>query len=83
MLVVDVPHDIVTAAAPSVHIPLREQNKLNDGQVADQNDTNRSDSTPQPKRSEATSCDKDSTSVRLDISFKSPSHTGLQTSELV
>lgn len=28
-------------------------------------------------------CESDRKSIRLDISFKSPSHTGLQTSELV
>lgn len=84
MLVVDVPHDFVTAtAAPSVHISLREQHKLNDGRGADQHDTTGSDSAPPLTCSEVINCDKDSISVRLDISFKSPSHTGLQTTELV
>lgn len=84
MLVVDVPHDFVTATtAPSVHISLREQHKLNDGRGADQHDTTGSDSAPPLTCSEVINCDKDSISVRLDISFKSPSHTGLQTTELV
>ncbi|XP_021756293.1 uncharacterized protein LOC110721453 [Chenopodium quinoa] len=84
MLVVDVPHDFVTAtAAPTVHISLRGQNKLNDGRSVDKNDNIGSDSAPQPTHSKVINCDKDCISVRLDISFKSPSHTGLQTTELV
>ncbi|XP_057250564.1 uncharacterized protein LOC104905346 isoform X2 [Beta vulgaris subsp. vulgaris] len=85
MLVVDVPHDFVTAiAAPSVHTPLSGQNQLHDAPAVDQNDTVGSDSSPSPTCSELiNNLDKDSTSVRLDISFRSPSHTGLQTTELV
>lgn len=49
MLVVEVPHDIITSSASLM---------TNDG-------------------------GKNAKSVRLDISFKSPTHTGLQTTELV
>jgi len=82
MLEVDVPHDLVTASASSLHPSFSEQNQLNNGQVVDQNDIISSDNAPSPNCSEI-SCSKDALSVRLDISFKSPSHTGLQTTELV
>ncbi|CAO2834833.1 unnamed protein product [Amaranthus hypochondriacus] len=84
MLVVDVPHDTVTSiATPSVHTPLNEQHQLNDGHAVDQNDAISSDSSPSPTCSEHVNCGRDPISVRLDISFKSPSHTGLRTTELV
>lgn len=82
MLEVDVPHDLVTVSASSLHPSFTEQNQLNGGQGVDQNDIISSDNSPSPNCSEI-NCSKDALSVRLDISFKSPSHTGLQTTELV
>lgn len=83
MLVVDVPHDLVTAATSNVHTSLHEQNLLNNGQGINQSDPVGSDTSPSTECSELINCGKEAVSVRLDISFKSPSHTGLQTTELV
>ncbi|KAL9228851.1 hypothetical protein vseg_004386 [Gypsophila vaccaria] len=84
MLVVDVPHDLVTAPVMAHrHTSSSEQNQPGRGQTGSQNDLVGSDNSSSPVGSEIQNCDKDSVSVRLDISFKSPSHTGLQTTELV
>ncbi|KAH9621285.1 hypothetical protein KSS87_000896 [Heliosperma pusillum] len=84
MLVVDVPHDLVTAPVMAHrHTYSSEQSQLGSGQSFSQNDTVASDNSPSSTGPELLDCDKDSVSVRIDISFKSPSHTGLQTTELV
>ncbi|KAK9757823.1 hypothetical protein RND81_01G188300 [Saponaria officinalis] len=84
MLVVDVPHDLVTAPIMTHrHTSSSEQKQLGSDQTVRQNDIVGSDNSSSPMGSEFSNCDKDSVSVRLDISFKSPSHTGLQTTELV
>ncbi|KAK2433071.1 Nucleotidyltransferase family protein [Trifolium repens] len=57
MLVVEVPEDVITSSAPTLH-SLKE-------------------------KSHCTTGEHDSKSVRVDISFKSPSHTGLQTTGMV
>ncbi|KAA8520481.1 hypothetical protein F0562_014737 [Nyssa sinensis] len=59
MLVVEVPHDLITTVASNVQKLKEEPTQMN-------NDNG-----------------KDAKSVRLDISFKSAPHTGLQTTELV
>ncbi|XP_074272967.1 uncharacterized protein LOC141596656 [Silene latifolia] len=82
MLVVDVPHDLVTAPVMTHrHTYSSEQNQLGSGQSFSQTDTVASDNSPSMTGPELFK--QDSVSVRLDISFKSPSHTGLQTTELV
>lgn len=85
MLVVEVPHDLITSAASNVqspkeeaaHTTLKHDNHVHSDMVA-------LDDYASPKCSHTSSDNmKAVTSVRLDISFKSPSHTGLQTTELV
>ncbi|CAI9103614.1 OLC1v1002131C1 [Oldenlandia corymbosa var. corymbosa] len=85
MLVVEVPQSLIGSSAANVLAPKRE---------LFQNTSEESNSFfVDPARLEASGllacpklkheCDKDVKPVRLDISFKSPSHTGLQTTELV
>ncbi|KAH9733224.1 NTP transf 2 domain-containing protein [Citrus sinensis] len=85
MLVVEVPHDLIASAASSVqspkedaaHTTLKHDNHVHSDMVA-------LDDSASPKCSHTSSDNiKAATSVRLDISFKSPSHTGLQTTDLV
>ncbi|KAL8129127.1 hypothetical protein V2J09_018282 [Rumex salicifolius] len=82
MLVVDVPYDFVTTNASSSQ---RLPNKTT--QVTAEQDTSQTE-TVSPNDLSSICLDlnqhgKDATSVRLDISFKTPSHSGLQTTQLV
>lgn len=85
MLVVEVPHDLITSVTSHVHTPKEDSTQMAGEQSNHVHiDMVGIDNSTSPK------CPlvdfdngKDSKSVRLDISFKSPSHTGLQTTELV
>lgn len=85
MLVVEVPHDMITSAASNAQSPKEESahtTTKHDSHV--HSDMVASEDAASPKCSRLNSDNmKVVTSVRLDISFKSPSHTGLQTTELV
>lgn len=85
MLVVEVPWDFINSAAStltvlkeeSVELPNEETNPLLTNMI-------NPDSSQVPTSSELNNGDgKDMKSIRIDISFKSSSHTGLQTTELV
>lgn len=80
MLVVEVPHDFITSS--SSHSQTPEAQTISEGNPF-QADGTSSESSTSPKWPKMNDSGKDVKSVRLDISFKSPSHTGLQTSELV
>lgn len=85
MLVVEVPHDLITSSASNVQSPKEETTHMN-GEHGNNvySDTVVLEDSALPKCAQI-DCDttNDSKSVRLDISFKSPSHTGLQTTKLV
>ncbi|RAL46216.1 hypothetical protein DM860_016649 [Cuscuta australis] len=81
MLVVEVPHDLITSSSshsrtPKAQATGEEVNTLH-------TDVTGSESCTSPKWPAIDASVKNVKSVRLDISFKSPSHTGLQTTELV
>ncbi|XVE76922.1 hypothetical protein DITRI_Ditri13aG0019400 [Diplodiscus trichospermus] len=82
MLVVEVPDDLITSAVSNMQSHIDEQIEKNaeHGNPAHSETVGLEDSA-------CSQTDygnmKDVKSVRLDISFKSPSHTGLQTTELV
>ncbi|PKI51818.1 hypothetical protein CRG98_027791 [Punica granatum] len=85
MLEVEVPRDLITSTASRVQSPKedpvqinREERNLVDFQVGESEDS----SSPRCCQTNY-ECKKDPKTVRLDISFKSASHTGLQTTELV
>ncbi|KAK4379427.1 hypothetical protein RND71_001289 [Anisodus tanguticus] len=84
MLVVEVPHDLILSSLSNLQTPKAEptQFTVDEGNTF-QADSTCSDSSSSPQRSKVNECGKDVKAVRLDISFKSPSHTGLQTTELV
>ncbi|KHG08006.1 DNA polymerase sigma [Gossypium arboreum] len=85
MLVVEVPGDLITSASSNVQSPTDEQidRTAEHGDHA-HSDTVALDDSASPKCSQINYGNtKGVKSVRLDISFKSPSHTGLQTTELV
>ncbi|KAL1071457.1 hypothetical protein V6Z11_D11G090300 [Gossypium hirsutum] len=85
MLVVEVPDDLITSASSNVQSPTDEQidRTAEHGDHA-HSDTVALDDSASPKCSQINYGNtKGVKSVRLDISFKSPSHTGLQTTELV
>ncbi|XP_043718931.1 uncharacterized protein LOC122666894 [Telopea speciosissima] len=87
MLVAEVPHDLVasTASTSKVQAPKVESTQLptEQGGIIDP-DMVGLDKSSWPKCLHMKNDDvADVKSVRLDISFKSPSHTGLQTTELV
>ena len=85
MLVVEVPHDIITSGTSNVHTPKEEPTRIS-GEQGNHvpMDMVGLENSASPKCSQINFDNgKDSKSVRLDISFKSPSHTGLQTTELV
>ncbi|EOX96314.1 Nucleotidyltransferase family protein isoform 1 [Theobroma cacao] len=85
MLVVEVPDDLITSAASNLQSPTDEQieKSAERGNHA-HSDTVGLEDSASPKCSKISYGNmKDVKSVRLDISFKSPSHTGLQTTELV
>ncbi|XP_042503580.1 uncharacterized protein LOC122080793 isoform X3 [Macadamia integrifolia] len=86
MLVAEVPHDLVasTASTSKVQAPKVESTQLptEQGGIVDP-DMVGLDKSSWPKCSQMKNdIVADMKSVRLDISFKSPSHTGLQTTEL-
>lgn len=85
MLVVEVPHDLITSSASNVQSPKEETTHV----TGEQGNSVQSD-TVVLEDAALTKCTQidhdtanDSKSVRIDISFKSQSHTGLQTTELV
>ncbi|OMP00684.1 PAP/25A-associated [Corchorus olitorius] len=85
MLVVEVPDDLISTGASNVQSPTDDHLETNveHGNPAHSDTVVLEDSTS-PKGSQVNYGNtKDVKSVRLDISFKSPSHTGLQTTELV
>ncbi|XP_015059822.1 uncharacterized protein LOC107005675 isoform X4 [Solanum pennellii] len=84
MLVVEVPHDLISSSLSNLQTPKAEPTELTveEGNTF-QADSTCSDSSSSPQWSKMNECVKDVKAVRLDISFKSPSHTGLQTTELV
>lgn len=85
MLEVEVPRDLITSNASCVQSPKEdpvqisgEDCNLVDCQVGESEDS------ASPRCSQTNyECKIDPKTVRLDISFKSASHTGLQTTELV
>lgn len=88
MLVVEVPYDVITSSAPILQSPIEEPTCTTGGHgndvYSDMTPLEDSVSLALPKCSQINiDSTKDSKSVRIDISFKTPSHTGLQTSELV
>ncbi|XP_050387104.1 uncharacterized protein LOC126803343 isoform X2 [Argentina anserina] len=85
MLVVEVPNDLIASSASNVQSPKEEAPC-----VTGEPDTNVHSSVvvleepTMPKCPQITyDATKDSVSIRIDISFKSPSHTGFQTTQLV
>ncbi|XP_054780487.1 uncharacterized protein LOC129288122 isoform X2 [Prosopis cineraria] len=85
MLVVEVPFDAITSSAPILKSP-KGKSACTTGENGNgiHSDMIHSEDSAVQKCSPINSgTPKDSNSVRLDISFKTPSHTGLQTSEMV
>ncbi|KHN24642.1 Poly(A) RNA polymerase cid14 [Glycine soja] len=84
MLVVEVPQDVITSLAPMIQ-SLNEEPHCTPGEHGNDNqsDSIRLEDSALPKGSQMKFDALKSKSVRLDISFKSPSHTGLQTTEMV
>lgn len=85
MLVVEVPHDLITSSTSNMQSPKEESSAVSGEQdVNILNDIGSLEVSTLPKCLEV-NCDSSisTKSVRIDISFKTPSHTGLQTSELV
>jgi hypothetical protein len=85
MLVVEVPEDVITSSAPTLH-SLKEKSHCTTGEHGNDNhsDMIQLEDSASLKRSKTNFYAlKDSKSVRVDISFKSPSHTGLQTTGMV
>ena len=82
MLVVEVPHDLISSAASTLHSPKEEPAPT----IGEPVNNVHSDIVGL-EDSASLNLNHDNlravTSVGLDISFKSPSHTGLQTTELV
>lgn len=84
MLVVEVPHDLTNSVAPNLQTTKEEPIHVPGGQGSHvQTEVSSSESSASLNREINHDNSKDSKSVRIDISFKSPSHTGLQTTELV
>lgn len=85
MLVVEVPTDLITSAASNVQSPKEEPIQLTgEHDIQVQSNMVVLEDSISPKCTQL-NCDskRDVKSIRLDISFKSPSHTGLQTTQLV
>jgi len=84
MLVVEVPQDVITSSAPMIQ-SLNEDRHCTPGEHGNDNnsDTIQLEDLALPKGSQMKFDALKSKSVRLDISFKTPSHTGLQTTEMV
>ncbi|XP_024637780.1 uncharacterized protein [Medicago truncatula] len=85
MLVVEVPQDVITSSAPTLHSLKEESHSTTGEHVNDSHsDIIQLEDSALLKRSQTNVYAlKDSNSVRVDISFKSPSHTGLQTTGMV
>lgn len=85
MLVVEVPRDLIASSASNVQSPKEEPPHMSGEQGSHVNSSVVVlEESALPKCSQINyDATKDSVSVRIDISFKSPSHTGLQTTELV
>ncbi|KAK3435114.1 hypothetical protein EUGRSUZ_D02494 [Eucalyptus grandis] len=85
MLVVEVPQDLVSSSASSVQSPKEEpsHNGQELSNLAQAHSDVQEDSAPQVCPQTNYNNTDSSKSVRLDISFESASHTGLQTAELV
>ncbi|XP_061998329.1 uncharacterized protein LOC133715725 isoform X2 [Rosa rugosa] len=85
MLVVEVPNDLIASSSSNVQSPKEEAphstgepdcNVHSSGIILEES--------AMPKCPQITyDATKDSVSIRIDISFKSPSHTGFQTTQLV
>ncbi|XP_012083850.1 uncharacterized protein LOC105643363 isoform X2 [Jatropha curcas] len=85
MLVVEVPSDLIISATSNIQSPKEEPTRMTgDHENNYRTDVVGSEDSISPNCSQS-NCDstKDVKSIRLDISFKSPSHTGFQTTELV
>ncbi|KAI6702712.1 hypothetical protein NL676_011848 [Syzygium grande] len=84
-LVVEVPQDLVSSSASSAQSPKEEpsHNGHELANLAHAHSDVQEDSSPQMCSQTNYHNTDSSKSVRLDISFKSASHTGLQTTELV
>jgi hypothetical protein len=85
MLVVEVPTDLITSTASNVQSPKEEPIHLTvEHDIQVQSNMVVLEDSISPKCTQL-NCDskRDVKSIRLDISFKSPSHTGLQTTQLV
>ncbi|RDY06872.1 Non-canonical poly(A) RNA polymerase protein Trf4-1, partial [Mucuna pruriens] len=82
MLVVEVPRDVITSFTIQ---SLNEEPHCTPGEHGNDNhsDTIQLEDSALPKGSQMKFDALKSKSIRLDISFKSPSHTGLQTTEMV
>ncbi|KAG8653680.1 uncharacterized protein LOC110614705 isoform X7 [Manihot esculenta] len=85
MLVVEVPNDLINSASSNVQSPKEEQTRMTgEHENHVHSDIVGSEDSISPKCSQINDdSTKEVKSIRLDISFKSPSHTGLQTTELV
>ncbi|XP_023527216.1 uncharacterized protein LOC111790524 isoform X3 [Cucurbita pepo subsp. pepo] len=85
MLVVEVPHDLIILPTSNMQSPKEESSAVSGKQdVNILNNMAGLEDSALPKCFEVNYDTSISTkSVRIDISFKTPSHTGLQTSELV
>lgn len=85
MLVVEVPQDVITSSAPTLH-SLKEKPHCTTGEHSNDSHSDiiqLEDSALLKSSQTIFYALKESKSVRVDISFKSPSHTGLQTTEMV
>lgn len=82
---VEVPHDLITSSASNVQSPKEETTlvTVEPGNNGHSDTVVFEDSAPAKCTQMDYNTNIDSKSVRIDISFKSPSHTGLQTTELV
>ncbi|XP_020239737.1 uncharacterized protein LOC109818618 isoform X1 [Cajanus cajan] len=84
MLVVEVPQDVITSSPPMMQ-SLNEEPQCTPGEHGNDNhaDTIQLEDSAMQKGSQMKFDALKSKSIRLDISFKSPSHTGLQTTAMV
>ncbi|KAI4354792.1 hypothetical protein L6164_003629 [Bauhinia variegata] len=85
MLVVEVPQDVITSSAPILQLPKEETTCTTSDPDEDVHSyiTQLEDSALSKCSQINYDTTNSSKSVRLDISFKSPSHTGLETTEQV
>ncbi|KZV49037.1 hypothetical protein F511_10988 [Dorcoceras hygrometricum] len=84
MLVVEVPCDLTSSVVPNVQTPQEADCAASEEGKPLQTDTAGSEISPSPKWfNTRNDIDYGAKYVRLDISFKSPTHTGLQTTGLV